>query len=287
MRYSELLEESKNTHLEHIEDEVLNAGKDGASRALSILSDITNMLNGHTAKSLNLSVKWDGSPAIVCGIDPNTKKFFVGTKSVFSAKPKINFTKKDIRTNHGHVDGLTEKLEIALQYLPSLGITGVLQGDYLFNRADLKEITIDGSKCISFKPNTITYVVPVGSELAKTMLRSKIGIVFHTEYTGKSLDTMHAHFNPVTNLTHNPSVWLADATYKDVSGSATLTKQEAKTIEELLVNAKLAFSKIPASAWNALKIKDTFSEIFKRFINSKIREGIAVDKSKTLLDEFM
>ena len=128
-----LLVEDRNTHLEHLEDEIINNGTKGAKTAIEFLKSIKQMLQGGKGGS-SISVKWDGAPAIFCGINPENGKFFVATKSLFNATPKINYTNADIKRNHS--GALADKLITALQYFPKLGIKGVLQGDLLFTISD-------------------------------------------------------------------------------------------------------------------------------------------------------
>ena len=123
------------------------------------------------------------STSIIAGKDPETGKFFVGTKGVFAKKPKINFTDKDIEENHP-AEGLQDKLKTALKYLRNLNWNTVAQGDMLYSKSDLKTETIDGEEVLVFKPNTIVYAVPTNSDLAKQIASSEMGIVWHTEYTG-------------------------------------------------------------------------------------------------------
>lgn len=212
----------RNTHLEHLEDDIINRGSQGGQNAINFLKSIRNMLAGSSNKKVNMTVKWDGAPAIICGTNPENGKFFVGTKSVFNKNPKINYTNADIRKNHS--GELATKLTIALRELSRLGIKGVLQGDFLFAQSDLKKIDMDGDAMISFTPNTITYAVPVASTIGRQIARAKMGIVFHTKYTGKTLDSMTAGFGTVRGRATN--VFLASAGYRDLSGSAKLTRNE-------------------------------------------------------------
>ena len=157
MKFTEYLEESKenkNVHLEHIEDEVLNRGVNGTRDAIDFLRSLRDMLAGHSESKVNLTTKWDGAPAVFCGINPDNGKFFVGTKGVFNANPKLNYTDADIDANHPS-EGLNAKLKVALRYLPKLGIKGVLQGDMMFTKGDLQPHIIDGEEYITFQPNTI------------------------------------------------------------------------------------------------------------------------------------
>jgi len=234
--------QDRNTHLEHLwrlEDDIINRGTQGGQNALNFLRSVRDMLAGSSNKKVNMTVKWDGAPAIICGIDPENGKFFVGTKSVFNKNPKVNYTNADIRKNHS--GELGNKLSIALKELSRLGIKGVLQGDFLFSQSDLKTIDMDGDKMLSFTPNTITYAVPPNSAIGKQISRARMGIVFHTKYTGKTLDSMTAGFGTVRGRSTN--VFLASAGYKDVSGSAKLTRNELAQFNAKLRMAEGSLSK--------------------------------------------
>ena len=130
--FKELLNEDTNTHMEHLEDEIINNGVKGATTAIQFLNSLKDMLSGGKSKT-NITVKWDGAPAIFAGINPENGKFFVGTKSIFNKVPKINYTPEDVQKNHGHAPGLVDKLTKALRYLPPLGIQKILQGDFMFD----------------------------------------------------------------------------------------------------------------------------------------------------------
>jgi len=204
--------QDKNTHLEHLEDDIINRGAVGGENAVNFLKAVRNMLAG-SGKGTNMTVKWDGAPAIICGVNPENGKFFVGTKSVFNKTPKINYTSRDIAKNHG--GEVAKKLNVCLSQLSRLNIKGILQGDLLFTD-DLKTINIDGEKMLSFTPNTITYAVPVDSDIGKKIARAKMGIVFHTQYTGKTMDNLSASFGTVRGSS-NRNVFLASAAYKSTA----------------------------------------------------------------------
>ena len=204
--------QDKNTHLEHLEDDIINRGAVGGENAISFLKAVRNMLAG-SGKGTNMTVKWDGAPAIICGVNPENGKFFVGTKSVFNKTPKINYTTRDIARNHGGV--VADKLKVCLANLSRLNIKGILQGDLLFTD-DLKAINIDGEKMISFTPNTITYAVPMSSDLGRKIMKAKMGIVFHTQYNGKTMDNLSASFGTVKGSS-NRNIFLASAGYKSTA----------------------------------------------------------------------
>jgi hypothetical protein len=241
MNFTQFLTESKkegaNLHLEHLEDSVLNFGVSGARDAINFLQSLRDMLAGHSTSKVSVTTKWDGAPAVFCGTNPDNGKFFVGTKGVFNANPKLNYTDDDIDANHAS-EGLNAKLKVALRYLPKLGIKGILQGDMMFSKGDIKTQVIDGEKYITFQPNTIVYAVPADAKLAQTMLAAQMGIVFHTSYTGKTMADLRASFNiDIKNLTTTKDVWFRDAYFFDASGTATFTEAETKQITSILSQA--------------------------------------------------
>ena len=232
--------QEKNTHLEHLEDDIINRGSQGGVNAINFLNSVRNMLAGNIGGKLNMSVKWDGAPAVFCGTNPENGKFFVGTKSVFNKTPKINYTPTDIRRNHG--GELANKLQVCLRELPKLGLDGIYQGDLLFTRGDLKAVAIDGEKMITFTPNTITYAVPAGSDIARRIARAKLGIVFHTKYSGKTMSSLTAGFGSIKGQGPT-SVFLASAAFTDTSGSATFNKSELSRFDGLIRMAQGSLSK--------------------------------------------
>ena len=245
MNLTELnLTENVNAHLTHLEDLSLFNGKKGAVEAIRFLKNLSTIVKGHSPKKFNITTKWDGSPAIVCGKDPADGKFFVGTKGVFAKSPKLNKSAQDIETNHADVgdndkSGLRGKLNTALQHLSKLNIENVLQGDLMFTQGDLQERSFENKSYITFKPNTITYAVPSDSELASKMRSAKVGIVFHTAYEGESLDKMSASFKvDISNLNQTSDVWFDDAYIKDFSGMATMTAKESEAVDSAIADAQ-------------------------------------------------
>lgn len=265
--------EGANLHLEHLEDNVLNRGITGARESINFLRSLRDMLAGHAQTKTNVTTKWDGAPAVICGINPDNGKFFVGTKSVFNKDGKLNYTNEDIDRNHPN-PGLNEKLKIALAYLPKLGIKGIIQGDMMFAKGDIKKQAIDGQNYITFQPNTIVYAVPSDSVLAKKMLDAEMGIVFHTSYNGRSFDTLRASFNiDIGHLTPTKDVWFRDASFVDASGTATFTAEETKKISEILSNAGRVLQSITPSVLNRISLNETFNIYVKTFNNTKVRAG--------------
>jgi hypothetical protein len=264
---------NKNVHLEHIEDEIINRGVAGGRDAINFLRSLRDMLAGHSQTKVNVTTKWDGAPAIFCGINPDNGRFFVGTKSVFNKNAKLNYTDEDIDENHPG-EGLNEKLKVALAYLPKLGIKGVLQGDMMFTKGDIRKQNIDGEMYATFQPNTIVYAVPAESKLAKSMIAAQLGVVFHTSYTGKTMEDMRASFNiDIGRLQQTKDVWFRDASFTDASGSATFTAEETKEITQLISQAGRIFQGINSMVLNRISASDVYSVYIKTFWNTKVREG--------------
>ena len=290
MKFSEYINEAKegkNVHLEHLEDNVLNNGVSGAREAINFLRSLRNMLAGHSDVKVNVTTKWDGSPAIFAGINPENGKFFVGTKSVFNKNAKLNYTDEDIDENHA-AEGLNNKLKIALAYLPKLGIKGILQGDMMFTKDDLKPQTIDGEEYITFQPNTIVYAVPANTKLAKMMMAAQIGVVFHTAYTGKDIENMKASFNiDIGHLTTTKDVWFRDASFTDASGSATFTEKETADLTSILSQAGRLFTTIPALTLNKIASSETYLMQIKTYNNTKVREGQEIRDTRAHVNGLM
>ena len=266
--------EGKNLHLEHIEDEVLNGGVSGTRGAINFLMSLRDMLQGHAASSkVNLTTKWDGAPAIFAGINPENDKFFVGTKGVFAQNAKLNYTDADIDRNHPG-EGLNKKLKVALRYLKTLDIRGIIQGDMMFSKGDIKTETIDGEEYITFQPNTVVYAVPANSALAKQMLQAQMGIVWHTSYTGPKMADMRASFGvDIGRLTQTKNVWFRDADFVDASGTATFTAQETAALNSILTQIGSLFRTISSRTLNEIATNDTYKIQIKAWNNLKVREG--------------
>lgn len=281
IRLSDFLTEAaaeKDRHLTHIEDAVLEGGVAGTRNAIQFLVSLRDMFadDGQTISeargSLILRTKFDGAPAIYAGINPENGKFFVGSKSIFAKNAKLNYTEADVRANHQ--GGLAEKLSAALKYLPELGIKGIVHGDFMFSKNELKTETIDGKSYITFRPNTITYAVPADSKLAQQVRAAKIGIVFHTSYYGKTMDSLQTHFDiNIGDFSPSRNVWYRSNRFVDVTGRATLTKSENARLTSILSQAGSLFRTIPASLLNQIATTDTYKIHIMTFYNQKVRAG--------------
>ena len=234
---------AKNTHLEHLEDDIFNQGYAGATNAINFLESLRDMLtSGKGGNNTKVTVKWDGAPAIICGTDPETGLFFVGNKSVFNkTNPKICYSYADIDF---HYDGaLNGILKACLDQLGKLPIQGVIQGDLLYTKRPTV-IAMRGRPCYHFKPNTITYVIPKHSELGQKVAASKLGIVFHTSYKGSTIGEMSAGFGvDVSGMQGVRDVAVFSSTFQNTNGIANLAPGEITRLNSTIQKAQRSLVK--------------------------------------------
>ena len=272
----------KNLHLEHIEDEILNNGIEGGRAAIRFIQSLRDMLAGESKTKINMTVKWDGAPAIFAGTDPSDGQFFVAKKGLFNKTPLLYKKKSDIDLG-GY---LGEAFNTALSEFSKLGIKGVIQGDLLYLKSTLKSEIQDHH---TFQPNTIMYAVPKDSDIGKKISKSKIGIVWHTTYTGDTLEGMVASYGMEQPLKQISSVWHTEASYKDLSGTVKFTKGETVSISNDLSEAGKVFHKINSlkiNEWSSLQETLPISVAWKTYQNSLIRGNIQTNSRKMIADYF-
>ena len=270
----------KNTHMTHIEDLVLDGGVKGARQAINALRSMRDMLSGHTTSPVDVTVKWDGAPAVFAGEDPRDGSFFVAKKGIFNADPKVYKNHDDIKADTS--GDLSKKLIMAFDGLKNVGIKGVIQGDFMFDKSDLKGETINGQKMITFHPNTIVYAVPAGSKLEKTISKADCGIVWHTSYKGATFETMQASFGgDITNkLKATSKVWMVDATMDDLSGKATFTAADNLKVTKLLSEAGKLFQKISSGVLKELEGNKELNLVINVYNNTMVRKGVRIKDEK-------
>jgi len=268
------LPEQKNTHMTHIEDKVLYGGVKGTREAINALRSIRDMLAGKS--STKMSVKWDGAPAIFCGEDPTDGKFFVAKKGIFAKNPKVYKSNADIDADTS--GDLAEKLKLALKHLKNLGIKDVIQGDFLYSKQDLSKTKIDGKQYITFHPNTIVYAVEAGTEAAKRITKSQIGVVWHTTYKGKDFASMKASYG-VKKIPSSPAVWSQDAELSG-AGEATMNEKETKEVTGYLSTAGFLFNKVAGDTLRELENNPKLAQLIEQYNNTFVRAGQMLPDSK-------
>ena len=281
---------AKNTHLEHLEDDILNQGKQGGFNSIAFLRELGDMLT-RPQSNVRVTTKWDGAPAIICGTDPVSKQFFVGTKSVFAkTAPKIIYNEADADRIYGDSQ-LAQKLKDSFKYLSKLKdkIPGVLQGDLLFTDDKVSRL-VNREQCVTFQPNTIVYAIPSASDLGKRALRAKLGIVFHTTYIGPSLADLNAQFGAdVSELQGEPAVMVFSSDFKDATGAASMTASEKMQLDRLINRAEGSLKQ--ASAFLDVlggygQGKFMMDKLFKQYFNTYIRRGQRITDTTRVVNDF-
>jgi len=277
MNFSEFISEQKNTHMTHIEDKVIYGGVKGTREAILALRSLRDALGG--VHDGNVSVKWDGAPAVFAGTDPSDGRFFVAKKGIFNKSPKVYKSDADIDADTS--GDLSTKLKLALRYLPELGIKGVIQGDFLFGPGDLKIRKIKGKPYLTFHPNTIVYAIPAGTDMAKQAQRTKIGIVWHTAYKGPTFETMKASYNfDASGLKPSKNVWSQDAKLRDMT-QYTMSKKDTDEVNEYLSTAGFIFNKIAGSTLRQLEKNKDLTQLIEQHTNSYVRaQALPPDPAK-------
>ncbi len=277
----------QNKHLDHLEDRIILEGLKGGEDAIKLLKEMGKFLTGKPGKGLMVTTKWDGAPAIVCGTDPSDGKFFVGTKSVFAKDSKLCKSQNDIQELYS--GGLAAKLSSALRYLPNVVAKNtILQGDLMFTD-DKKMETINGQRLVTFRPNTITYAAEPSSPLGKSISAAKLGIVFHTKYSGDSIANLTSSFN-VKNSDFKPNsqVWAEKAEFKDISGAADLSAREKAQYDACI---KMAEGSLRQTRGILNKIQSGKKTLqvdteFLKFFNNYVKEGRNIPSVKSAFQDF-
>ena len=271
--FKQFINEQKNTHMTHIEDKVLYGGVNGTRDAINALRSLRDMLSG--VDKGNVSVKWDGAPAVFAGTDPRDGKFFVAKKGIFNKNPKVY--KTDAEVDADTSGDLAKKLKLSLKHFANLGIKGVIQGDLLFTKSDLKSEKIAGLDYLTFHPNTIVYAIEKGSKDAEEIKRAEIGVVWHTTYTGDDFESMKANYGVnVQALKKSSKVWQQDAMLRDLSNVATMSSKETDRVNAHLSRAGKLFNEISGSTLRELEQNQDLAQLIEQFNNTFVRSNTII-----------
>ena len=279
---------SKNKHLEHLEDDILNNGSEGGKTSIAFLRSLGSMLSEGDKNNVKVTTKWDGAPAVVCGVRPETGSFFVGNKSVFNKEFAKVCSSPEGVDRHYPESGLKPILKSCLTHLSKLNIKGVIQGDLLYTENSKSVTEVGGTRCVAFTPNTITYAIPLDTDLGKRVHDANLGIVFHTTYSGDSLAEMSASFGcDVSPYQGHKDVAVFSSDFNDASGSANFSSPE-------LVKFKSTVNQAEGSLRQASKFLDVmkgtdkfaFNTVFKQFFNTYIRGGRSIPSTNKVVSDF-
>lgn len=258
--------EAKLKHIHHAEDRPFLHGAEGYQHTVNALNQAHEHIKsgGHSS---HLTMKYDGSPAIVFGRNPENGKFFVASKSAFNKSPKINYTHEDIAKNHGHAPGLMDKLHSALTHLKKVAPKkGVYQGDLMFTDEDKKE----KKGGVSFTPNTITYTAK-GDE-AEKVKKAKLGVIVHTQYHGKDLQSMSADpFPDHHNFGHDPDVWHKSAEYD--TRHVHYSDEDQKRYQDHMKEAEKIHKEGGQKMYSAIQPHGGEGGHLSTYINQTVRTG--------------
>jgi hypothetical protein len=269
---SESIQLNEGARIQHAEDIVFWEGSKGAQRALQSLINLEK--GGHQ----DVTVKWDGSPAIIFGRDEDGS-FVLTDKSGFTAKGYDGKSKsaKELknmflnrsggknRDNPGYVAFADNMAAIFDEYERATpkDFRGFFKGDLLyFNTPPLK----DGDYV--FKPNVVEYRVDADSELGKRIGQSKTGVVIHRQVSadgteGPLQDSDIFQGNEVLvvpPVTAQAAPKVNDAGIKQLK---SIISKDAAAIDALLNDAELVEK----------KMKD-LPDIFYTYTNSKVDTGL-------------
>ena len=282
MRYSDFKIVENVEHLyeadariQHAEDLIFFQGSKGAIRTLEALKSMEQ------GGQENVTVKWDGSPAIIFGRNENGE-FILTDKSGFTAKGYDGRAKSaealqkmlmarpgarnpDPKKAEGYARLASNMKDIFDEYEKAVpkDFSGYLKGDLLyFNTPEV----IDNK--FVFTPNIVTYRVDVNSDLGKQIAQSKTGIVVHR------LMDENGQEGPVPNNMQFIGT--------EVLLFPSVTVQQPAEIEDEDINAlKASVSKFGSSidkmldkpTLMQLKMKD-LPDIFYTYMNSKVDTGL-------------
>jgi len=274
-------------HIDHLEENIINKGKDGVLEALEYIDKAIEYFVSET--DYQISTKFDGSPAIVAGKDPKGK-FFVASKSAFAKNPKINYTEEDIDNNHSNSPGLAEKLKLALRYLPSLKLNGIYQMDYMFDN-QLKNTetpqTIDGiqntNTFITFQPNTIKYAVAPESPYGREIQTSQIGVAIHIQYevVGGILRVKKYTTSP-TEFSRSKDVFVFNVLIdKQANPNKRILNMLLKDVDKKKAQISTLMNSIDFNTLQKYTIE------LKAYINNEIRSGKFLDNTSISAQQFI
>lgn len=261
--------------IEHLEDLVFRHGAAGIAQAIEIAQHATEQPKTVTAK-------WDGKPAVIWGRKPATGEFVLTDGSGFEAKGYDGLATSpammaDIQNRRGpNREGL---INIYRQLWPALeaslpaNFRGYVKGDLLY----MDTPPVEAGNYV-FRPNTVTYKIPVKSALGKRIGNSKIGVAVHSMYADVG-DVRQ----PLSGITFNevPGLMLErPATPAVLELNQAIVKELKTIVRSHGNNMKVLFN--PAEL-RAQQVTDLF-KLAVDFINTKV--GGPLEPANQLIVEF-
>jgi len=252
-------------HLEHAEDHMITYGMLGYLHACETLFAVHDALLVKLSRA-STTEKYDGSPSLVFGHHPVSKRFFVSTKAFFNKEPKINYSPEDIDRNYGYAPSLAIKMKAAFDHLPSIvPNAGIFQGDLMHVQGINAR---ENEDTFFFTSNTITYTALLSSELGKSLRAARISVALHTTYTGEDIASLTAiHSIDLSKFRRHPDVCIIDAA---VNLAKVYYPQEAQTaFMEHMSQAKVYYDSFSQVSFRLLP----YISKMKKYINHTVRQG--------------
>lgn len=276
-------------HLEHVEDYLINHGKEGLDLSNRFLNQMHSYLKGEPSEA-KVSVKHDGAPAIIFGRLPTKGAknsgyapgaFFVSTKSAFNKNTqKLSTTPEEVQEHFGDKPELAQKMMLALEHLPKVSpMRGIYQGDFMHDASTVSQNQDEeGNVNYSVNPQLINYSTPANSKIGQKVAQSQFGIVVHTGYPSASwkphpktgqmmLSFPKRQFNiPLRSFGSHPDVHLIDPRALRPNPENYGSDNQA-AFDRAMKNVKILSEK------HNFDHVAPHSEHFATYINSTVRDG--------------
>jgi hypothetical protein len=258
-------EADNGARIQHLEDLVIWHGSEGGKKSIQKLHQVES-----SPKSI--SIKWDGSPAVIFGRNANGE-FVLTDKSGFTAKGydgKVtsgdDLEKMFLGRAKGEIDdsrrNFASKMKNIWNTVESVipdDFRGYLHGDLLWFSTPLSK-----NGRLTFKPNVTTYSVDAKSDIGQKITKFDVGIVVHQsidlEGNKNKVDMGQLRggktfIMPPVYVTQSPGVDLPE-----VDRLENYLTANAKSIDTLLA--------VPPE----LKMAD-FGNILYTYINNSVKAG--------------
>lgn len=288
---------TKNTHLEHIEDLMLMFGEQGVKESFGYIDDLVKTFSGDPKNTKKFSTKWDGSPAIFCGLDPADGMFFVAKKGIFNKNPQLFKSMEQIATDK-IADGLKKVFGYVFKYMKPLYDTGklkdVVQGDFLYHEGTRKVVRdVHGEDCVMFKPQLISYCIPDHDDLYDAAKECKVCVVIHARYpvtNANSVQDLSVNFGFDASHLSNKDLLILTPFTSELGREMIITKGE-KT--KLIMWRRAAKSLLPKCSSFLNEMAPSHDDpwgmayFLKQYFNAKVREGQKVSSASKFYKEYM
>ena len=264
---------NEGARIQHIEELVFFEGSRGAMRAVASLRNMAK--GGHK----DVTIKWDGSPAVIFGRDENGEFIFtdkggfgkVGGKGRAKSPDELKAEllgrsggkNKDDPKRIAFANNMAEVFTVFERAVPR-NFQGFFKGDLLYYRTPK---VIENNFVFKPNPGGVEYAVDVSSDLGKRIARSKTAVVIHrmvdidgSESPLKDIGMFEGNdllVVPPMSVETPPEVPNAE-----VERLAKIIKKDSADLDSLLDKGKLQSMKL-----------SNFSDILYNYVNQSVDRG--------------